>query len=85
MTRLGFTSYTSNGIFQLLLLVLLGVILPQNHLKNLKIISENNKIVRTFINDYKVSKLKKELLKAIKWHPSTSSANLAKAGHSDNK
>ena len=49
MTRLGFTSYTSNGIFQLLLLVLLGVILPQNHLKNLKIISENNKIVRTFI------------------------------------
>ena len=26
-----------------------------------------------------------ELLKAIKWHPSTSSANLAKAGHSDNK
>ena len=66
MTRLGFTSYTSNGIFQLLLLVLLGVILPQNHLKNLKIISENNKIVRTFINDYKVSKLRKELKKAEK-------------------
>ena len=62
-----------------------GVIIPQNHLIKLKSISENDKIVRTFINDYKVSKLRKELSKAIKWHPSTSSANLAKAGHSDNK
>ena len=65
--------------------LILCVIIPQNPLKKLKSISENDKIVRTFINDYRVSKLKKELLKAIKWHPSTSSANLAKAGHSDNK
>ena len=36
MTRLGFTSYTSNGIFQLLLLVLLGVIIPQKYFKKLK-------------------------------------------------
>ena len=40
--------------------------MPQNPLKNLKIINENDKIVRTFINDYKVSKLRKELKKAEK-------------------
>ena len=57
---------TSNGIFQQPLLVLLSEIIPPNHLIKLKSISENNKIVRTFINDYKVSKLRKELKKAEK-------------------
>ena len=36
LTHLGFTSYTSNGIFQQTLLVLLGGIIPQNILKTLK-------------------------------------------------